>query len=168
MSIIEIIEVFVGGGCILVLIILTFKITRQYERAVIFRFGKSNGLKGPGLFAIIPFVDRMVKVDLRVRQLDVPKQTVITHDNISVDVDAIIYYRVIDACRAIIEVEDYEAAAALIAQTTLRDLLGQIELDTILSDRDSLNKKIQSDLKVITEPWGIHIYIVTIRDVLLH
>ena len=152
---------------ILTLGFFTVKVTRQYERAVVFRFGKLSGVKGPGIFAIMPLVDRIVRVDLRVRQLDVPKQTVITQDNISIDVDAIIYYRVTDASRAIVEVEDYEGASALIAQTTLRDVLGQNELDTILADRDSLNLKIQTALKIITDPWGIQVDIVTIRDVSL-
>lgn len=151
----------------LVLPLLSVRITRQYTRAVIFRFGRLAGIKGPGIFLIIPFVDQIVRVDLRVRQLEVPKQTIITRDNISADVDAIIYYHVTDAAKAIVEVEDYEGATALIAQTMLRDVLGQNELDMILSDRDSLNQKIQSLLEIVTVPWGIHVDIVTIRDIAL-
>jgi regulator of protease activity HflC (stomatin/prohibitin superfamily) len=162
MGLIEIILVFL---VLFALVFLSIKITRQYERAVVFRLGKLIGQRGPGIFPIIFFTDKIVRVDLRVRQLDVPKQTIITKDNISVDVDAIIYYHVTDACQAIIEVEDYGAATALIAQTTLRDVLGQNELDTILSDRDSLNQEIQTEIKNVTTPWGIQVDIVTIRDV---
>jgi regulator of protease activity HflC (stomatin/prohibitin superfamily) len=147
--------------------VLSVKITRQYERAVLFRLGRLKGTRGPGIFVIIPFVDRIVMVDLRLKQLEVPKQTIITKDNISADVDAIIYYHVTDAGKAIVEVEDYEGAAALIAQTMLRDVLGQNELDIALSDRDSLNQKIQTLLETVTVPWGIHVDIVTIRDIAL-
>jgi regulator of protease activity HflC (stomatin/prohibitin superfamily) len=150
---------------IIVVVFLSVKVTRQYERAVIFRLGKLVGQRGPGIFPVFFPTDRIVRVDLRVRQLDVPKQTIITKDNISVDVDAIIYYHVTDACQAIVEVEDYEAATALIAQTTLRDILGQNELDTILSDRDSLNREIHTEIENVTSPWGIKVDIVTIRDV---
>jgi regulator of protease activity HflC (stomatin/prohibitin superfamily) len=155
--------------CLLVIILATraVKVMRQYERAVVFRLGRMIGVKGPGLVLIVPFVDKTVRVDLRVRQLDVPKQTIITQDNISIDVDAIIYYHVSDAGRAINEVEDYEAATALIGQTTLRDVFGQNELDTVLSVRDSLNQKIQANLEKVTASWGIHVDIVTIRDISL-
>jgi len=145
----------------------SLKITRQYERAVVFRFGKLLGEKGPGLFLIIPIVDRIVKVDLRVRELDVPRQTVISSDNVSVDVDAVIYYKVTESTKAIVEVEDYEAATALLAQTTLRDVLGQNELDTILSNRDELNTEIQAILDNMTDPWGIKVVTATMRDVAL-
>lgn len=149
------------------ILISSAKITRQYERAVVFRFGKLLGERGPGLFFIIPIADKIVKVDLRVRELDVPKQTVISCDNVTLDVDAVIYYKVIDATKAIIEVEDFEAATLLLAQTTLRDILGQNELDTILSDRDDLNLRIKEILDSITEPWGMHVVMVTMRDVSL-
>ena len=150
-----------------ILILASIRITRQYGRAVVFRFGRLAGMKGPGLFFIIPVVDQIVRVDLRVRQLDVPKQTIITRDNISVDVDAIIYYHVTDPTRAIVEVEDYQGATALIAQTMLRDVLGQGDLDTILADRETLNQKIQAALEAVTAPWGIQVDIVTIRDISL-
>jgi regulator of protease activity HflC (stomatin/prohibitin superfamily) len=152
---------------VFVFALLSVKIARQYNRAVIFRFGRLTGIKGPGIFLIIPFIDQIVRVDLRVKQLEVPKQTIITRDNISADVDAIIYYHVTDAAQAIVEVEDYEGATALIAQTTLRDVLGQNELDMILAERDSLNQKIQALLEVVTVPWGIHVDIVTLRDIAL-
>ena len=162
MGIIELILLFI---VVVVILSLSFKITRQYERAVIFRLGKLAGQRGPGMFPILFPIDRIVRVDLRVRQLDVPKQTIITKDNISVDVDAIIYYHVTDACQAINEVEDYEAATSLIAQTTLRDVLGQNELDTILSDRESLNQEIHGEIENVTSPWGVNVNLVTIRDV---
>ncbi|GAB6909355.1 conserved hypothetical protein [Desulfosarcina cetonica] len=149
------------------LALASIRITRQYGRAVVFRFGRLAGMKGPGLFFIIPLVDQIVRVDLRVRQLDVPKQTIITRDNISVDVDAIIYYHVTDPIRAIVEIEDYQGATALIAQTMLRDVLGQGDLDTILADREALNQKIQAALEAVTVPWGIQVDIVTIRDIAL-
>lgn len=109
----------------------------------------------------------MVRVDMRVRELDVPKQTIISRDNVTLEVDAVIYYKVISATKAINEVEDYEAATLLLAQTTLRDILGQNELDTILSDRDDLNRKIKEILDSTTEPWGMHVVMVTMRDVSL-
>jgi regulator of protease activity HflC (stomatin/prohibitin superfamily) len=161
------IPLLVGTLVAVVILVLAVKIVRQYERAVIFRFGKLLGEKGPGIFVIIPFVDRLVKVDLRVRELDVPKQTVISSDNVSLDVDAVIYYKVTDSCKAIVEVEDYEAATSLLAQTTLRDILGQNELDTILSKRDELNKEVQEILDAATDPWGMQVVIVTMRDVAL-
>ncbi len=151
----------------LILVLLAVRITRQYDRAVIFRFGRLAGIKGPGIFLIIPFVDQIVRVDLRIRQLDVPKQTIITRDNISADVDAVIYYHVKEATKAIVEVEDYEGATALIAQTMLRDVLGQNDLDMILSDREALNQKIQATLEIMTNPWGITVDVVTIRDIAL-
>jgi regulator of protease activity HflC (stomatin/prohibitin superfamily) len=161
------IPLVVGVIAVVVILALATKIVRQYERAVVFRMGKLLGEKGPGLFVIIPFVDRLVKVDLRVREIDVPKQTVISSDNVSLDVDAVIYYKVTDSCKAIVEVEDYEAATALLAQTTLRDVLGQNELDSILSKRDELNKEVQEILDIATDPWGMQVVIVTMRDVAL-
>ncbi|BBO86485.1 hypothetical protein DSCO28_70510 [Desulfosarcina ovata subsp. sediminis] len=160
-------EIILSVMVIAILVLASIRITRQYGRAVVFRFGRLAGMKGPGLFFIIPAVDQIVRVDLRVRQLDVPKQTIITQDNISVDVDAIIYYHVTDPTRAIVEVEDYQGATALIAQTMLRDVLGQGDLDTILADREALNQKIQVALEAVTAPWGIQVDIVTIRDIAL-
>jgi regulator of protease activity HflC (stomatin/prohibitin superfamily) len=151
----------------LIILSLAIKIVREYERVVIFRMGRLFGAKGPGIFLIIPIVDIPVKVDLRVITIDVPKQTIITRDNVSVDVDAVIYYRVVDPTHAIIRVENYKVATSLLAQTTLRDILGQIDLDDLLSKREELNKKLQAVLDVATEPWGIKITAVTIRDVSL-
>jgi regulator of protease activity HflC (stomatin/prohibitin superfamily) len=150
-------------------IILTqaIKIVREYERVVIFRLGRFSGVKGPGIFVIIPVIDRVKLLDLRVFTIDVAKQVVITKDNVSVEVDAVIYYRVVDPSRAIIQVENYKLATSLLAQTTLRDVLGQIELDDLLSKRDELNKKLQEILDKHTDPWGIKVTAVTLRDVSL-
>jgi regulator of protease activity HflC (stomatin/prohibitin superfamily) len=154
---------------LIVLVILSqaIKIVREYERVVIFRLGRFSGVKGPGIFLIIPFIDRAILLDLRVFTIDVAKQVVITKDNVSVEVDAVIYYRVVDPSRAIIQVENYKMATSLLAQTTLRDVLGQIELDDLLSKRDELNKKLQEILDHHTDPWGIKVTAVTLRDVSL-
>jgi len=143
------------------------KIVREYERVVIFRLGRFSGVKGPGIFLIIPIIDRVILLDLRVFTIDVAKQVVITKDNVSVEVDAVIYYRVVDPSRAVIQVENYKLATSLLAQTTLRDVLGQSELDDLLSKRDELNKKLQEILDKHTDPWGIKVTAVTLRDVSL-
>ncbi len=143
------------------------KIVREYERVVIFRLGRFSGVKGPGIFFIIPIVDRAMKLDLRVFTIDVAKQVVITRDNVSVEVDAVIYYRVVDPARAIIQVNNYNLATSLLAQTTLRDVLGQIELDDLLAKREELNKRLQEILDRHTDPWGIKVTAVTLRDVAL-
>ena len=144
------------------------KIVREYERVVIFRLGRFSGVKGPGIFFIIPIIDRVILLDLRVFTIDVAKQVVITKDNVSVEVDAVIYYRVTEPEKAVIQVENYKLATSLLAQTTLRDVLGQIELDDLLSKRDELNKKLQEILDRHTDPWGIKVAAVTLRDVSLH
>ncbi len=143
------------------------RIVREYERVVIFRLGRFSGVKGPGIFFIIPSIDRVRQLDLRVVTIDVAKQVVITRDNVSVNVDAVIYYRVVDPAKAVIQVENYKMATSLLAQTTLRDVLGQIELDDLLSKRDELNKKLQEILDQHTDPWGIKVVAVTLRDVSL-
>jgi len=143
------------------------KIVREYERVVIFRLGRFSGVKGPGIFFIIPIIDRVILLDLRVFTIDVAKQVVITKDNVSVEVDAVIYYRVTEPEKAVIQVENYKLATSLLAQTTLRDVLGQIELDDLLSKRDELNKKLQEILDRHTDPWGIKVTAVTLRDVAL-
>lgn len=156
-------------GLLVAFIILSqaIKIVREYERVVIFRLGRFSGVKGPGIFLIIPIIDRVILLDLRVFTIDVAKQVVITRDNVSVEVDAVIYYRVVDPSLAIIKVENYRIATSLLAQTTLRDVLGQIELDDLLSKRDELNKKLQVILDQHTDPWGIKVAAVTLRDVSL-
>ena len=154
---------------VIALIILSqaIKIVREYERVVVFRLGRFSGVKGPGIFFIIPIIDRVMLLDLRVFTIDVAKQVVITKDNVSVEVDAVIYYRVVDPSKAVIQVENYRLATSLLAQTTLRDVLGQIDLDDLLSKRDELNKKLQAILDQHTDPWGVKVTAVTLRDVSL-
>jgi regulator of protease activity HflC (stomatin/prohibitin superfamily) len=146
---------------------LAVKIVQEYERGVIFRLGRLQGAKGPGLFVILPIVDRMVKMDLRVFTLDVPSQEIITRDNVTVKVDAVIYFRVVNPEDAVVKVENYFRATALIAQTTLRSTIGQSELDTLLSHRDEINQRLQIAIDEATEPWGIKVAMVEVRDVLL-
>lgn len=152
---------------ILVIFILSkaIKIVNEYERVVIFRLGRLSGIKGPGLFLIIPIIDTVVKVDLRVVTIDVPKQNVITKDNVTVDVDAVVYYKVVEPSSAVNEVENYKYATSTLSQTTLRDVIGEIELDELLSNREEINKNIQEMLDVSTDPWGIKVTGVTLRDV---
>jgi len=161
------INFLIGLVVVILLLSQSVKIIREYERVVIFRLGRFSGVKGPGLFLIIPIIDKVMLIDLRVVTIDVQKQVVITKDNVSVDVDAVIYYRVVDPGRAVIAVENYRLAASLLAQTTLRDVLGQIELDDLLSKREDLNKRLQEILDRHTDPWGIKVTAVTLRDVSL-
>src|ERR687897_1240418 len=163
----ELIGVIIALIILAIIVISAIRIIREYERAVIFRLGRLIGAKGPGLIFLIPFVDKAVKVDLRVVTLDVPKQKIITLDNVTVDVDAVIYLRVNEPTNAVIKVNDYIVASSLLAQTTLRDLIGQIPFDDILSRRDELNKKIQEILDAATDPWGVKVISVNIRDVSL-
>lgn len=143
------------------------KIVKEYERAVIFRLGRLLGAKGPGIFFIIPFVDTLRKVDLRILTFDVPRQMVITKDNVTVQVDAVVYYRVFDPIKAIIQVENYMLSTNLLAQTTLRDILGQVQLDDLLTKREELNQRLQSALDIPTDAWGIKVTAVVIKDVIL-
>lgn len=142
-------------------------IIKEYERVVIFRLGRLNGVKGPGLFFTMPFFDRTEKIDMRTVTIDVPKQDVITKDNVTITVDAIVYYKVVDPEMAINEVEDYQYATAMLSQTTLRDVLGQMELDEVLTQREKINTDLQQLLDRDTDPWGIRVTSVTIRDVSL-
>ncbi len=151
----------------LMLLASAIKIMAEYQRIVIFRLGRLLGIKGPGLVFIVPIIDRAVKLDLRTRVIDVPKQRVITKDNVTVDVDAVVYFRVTDPQKAIVEVQRYDVATSLLAQTTLRDILGQQSLDELLSKREELNKSLQTILDQGTDPWGIKVSAVTIRDVAL-
>jgi len=156
---------FILAAIILWIFSSAIKVVREYERGVVFRLGRFVGAKGPGLFFVIPIADRFVKIDLRVVAIDIPKQRVITKDNVSVDVDAAVYYRVFDPAKAVIQVEDYVQATNLLAQTTLRDVLGQVELDDLLTKRDGLSKKIGEILDTYTDPWGIKVSTVAIKDV---
>ena len=150
---------------ILVLIPLTIRVVTEYERGVVFRLGRVIGAKGPGFFLLIPFIDRMVKVDLRVVTMDVPPQDVITKDNVTVRVDAVVYFRVVDPQASVVRVLDHIRATSLISQTTLRNVLGQSELDELLAQRDVLNQKLQKIIDEQTEPWGVKVSMVEIKQV---
>ncbi|HWV98094.1 MAG TPA: slipin family protein [Candidatus Acidoferrum sp.] len=143
------------------------RILREYERGVIFRLGKLLGAKGPGLILLIPVVDRMVKMDLRVVTIDVAKQEIMTRDNVPATVDAVVYFRVVDPVAAVVKVENYWKATSLIAQTTLRSVLGQAPLDDLLSQRDVINQKLQEIIDRQTEPWGVKVTAVEVKDVSL-
>src|SRR5215469_16224049 len=143
------------------------RILREYERGVIFRLGKLLGAKGPGVIFLWPVVDRMVKMDLRVVTIDVAKQEVMTRDNVPVTVDAVVYFRVIDPTSAVVKVENFWKATSLIAQTTLRSVLGQAPLDDLLSQREAINQKLQEIIDRQTEPWGIKVTAVEVKDVSL-
>lgn len=143
------------------------KILREYERAVVFRLGKFQKTKGPGLIILIPFIDKIERVDLRVLTINVDKQEVITKDNVTVNVDAITFFRVMDAEQAVIQVEQYIQATSMLAQTTLRSIVGQIELDELLANREKVNKNIQEIIDRQTDPWGIKVVSVEVRDVVL-
>ena len=144
-----------------------FRILREYQRGVIFRLGKLIGAKGPGLIVLIPYVDRMVRMDLRVVTIDVDKQEVMTRDNVPATVDAVVYFRVVDPVAAVVKVENFYKATALIAQTTLRSVLGQAELDELLSRRDKINHTLQEIIDRQTDPWGVKVVAVEVRDVVL-
>jgi len=151
----------------IVLIVLwsMIRILREYERGVVFRLGRIIGVKGPGLVILLPFIDKMVKVSLRIIAMDVPPQDVITKDNVSVKVNAVVYFRVMDPAKAVIEVEDYLYATSQIAQTTLRSVLGEVELDDLLSQREQLNHRLQQIIDLQTDPWGIKVSAVEIKHV---
>ncbi|HXN91753.1 MAG TPA: slipin family protein [Candidatus Sulfotelmatobacter sp.] len=151
---------------ILVALFSSLRIAAEYERGVVFRLGRLIGLKGPGLFFIIPFgIDRLVKIDLRVITLEVPPQEVITKDNVTAKVNAVIYFQVVDARKAVVQVLNYINASSQIAQTTLRAVLGQSTLDELLAERDRINQTLQKIIDEQTEPWGIKVSVVEIKDV---
>jgi regulator of protease activity HflC (stomatin/prohibitin superfamily) len=160
-----------GAGVLVLIIIGLFilanavRILREYERGVIFRLGRLMGARGPGLIFLIPIVDRMVRVSLRVVTMDVPAQDVITRDNVSVKVNAVIYFRVMDSNKAIVEVEDFLYATSMISQTTLRSVLGQVELDDLLAKREKINEQLAKIIDDQTEPWGIKVSVVEVKNV---
>jgi regulator of protease activity HflC (stomatin/prohibitin superfamily) len=141
------------------------RVLREYERGVIFRLGRLVRAKGPGLILIIPIIDRMVKVSLRTVAMDVPPQDIITKDNVSVKVNAVVYFRVLEAGKAIVEVQDYLYATSQLAQTTLRSILGQFELDELLSEREKINERLQTILDKHTDPWGIKVSLVEVKHI---
>jgi regulator of protease activity HflC (stomatin/prohibitin superfamily) len=170
------IQHLIGGGLAIIIPILVvglfilssaIKVLREYERGVIFRLGKLQGAKGPGVIFLVPIMDKMVRMDLRVVTIDVPKQEIMTRDNVPATVDAVIYFRVVDPNAAVVKVENYWKATSLIAQTTLRSVLGQSALDELLSQRDVINQKLQEIIDKQTEPWGIKVTSVETREVSL-
>src|SRR5437660_10787934 len=154
---------------VLAIIILpqAIRILREYERGVIFRLGKLVGTKGPGLIFLIPIVDRMVRMDLRVVTISVSRQEMMTRDNVPVTVDAVVYFRVVDAEAAVVKVESFLKATSLMSQTTLRSVIGQSELDELLSHREKINEKLQEIVDRQTDPWGIKVTAVEVKDVVL-
>ncbi|HUZ08217.1 MAG TPA: SPFH domain-containing protein, partial [Candidatus Paceibacterota bacterium] len=173
---IQAIQHLIGGGLAIIIPLIVVglfilssavKILREYERGVIFRLGKLQGAKGPGMIFLIPVMDKMVRMDMRVVTIDVPKQEIMTKDNVPATVDAVIYFRVIDPNAAVVKVENFWKATSLIAQTTLRSVLGQSALDELLAQRDVINQKLQEIIDRQTEPWGIKVTSVEIKDVSL-
>ena len=160
-----IIPIAIAAFIVLIIISASVKIVAEYERGVIFRLGRLLGAKGPGLFLIIPFVDRMVKVDLRIITMDVPSQDVITRDTVTVRVNAVVYFRVVDPESSVVKVLDHIKATSQISQTTLRNVLGQSELDELLTDREKLNQELQGIIDEHTDPWGVKVSTVEIKDV---
>ena len=150
---------------LIIILSMSIKVVNEYERGVIFRLGRLMGAKGPGFFMLIPFIDRMVKTDLRVVTMDVPSQDVITRDNVTVRVNAVVYFRVINPEASVVKVINHIQATSQISQTTLRNVLGQHELDELLSQREKLNQTLQSIIDEQTDPWGVKVSIVEIKDV---
>ena len=168
-------DLFSSGGLVLLtllallVVILTaaIKILPEWERGVVLRLGRLSSVKGPGLILIIPFIDRIIRISTRVVTLDVPAQRVITLDNVTVEVDAVVFYRVVDPARSVVAVEDFRRASFFVTQTTLRNVIGQSELDEILAHRERVNEKLQKIIDEATEPWGIKVGAVEVRDVRL-
>src|SRR5215204_5043746 len=159
--VVVIIVIFIAG-----ILISAIKVVKEYERGVIFRLGRvRGGPKGPGLFILLPFIDRMVKVDLRIVTLDVPPQDIITRDNVPARVNAVVYFRVIDPNKSVLEVENYVLATSQISQTTLRSVLGQKDLDNLLINREEINEELQKIIDEQTDPWGIKVSVVEVKDV---
>jgi regulator of protease activity HflC (stomatin/prohibitin superfamily) len=163
-------EILSGGFMFIIFLVVVFlflsiKILNEYERGVIFRLGRIIGAKGPGLIILFPIVDRMVRIDMRTVTLDVPPQDVISRDNVTIKVNAVVYFRVIEPNRAVVEVENYLLATSKLAQTTLRSVLGQVELDELLSSRESINHRLQEILDSQTEPWGVKVSNVEVKQI---
>ena len=158
--------IILAAALFIVLVLASMiRIVREYERGVIFRLGRLLGAKGPGIFILIPFIDQMVRVSLRVITLDIPPQEVITKDNVTAQVNAVVFFRVLDPAKSVVEVEDFFQATNQISQTTLRSVLGQAEFDDLLAERDHLNKQLQEIIDENTDPWGIKVKSVEIKDV---
>jgi regulator of protease activity HflC (stomatin/prohibitin superfamily) len=157
----------IGAAVLLLLVILVsaVKIVPEYERGVIFRLGRVIDAKGPGLFVIIPIVDRMVRVNLQTVTMDIPPQDVITRDNVTVRVNAVTYFNVVDPVKATVVIQDYVLGTSQLAQTTLRSILGQVSLDDLLENRDEINQRLQSIIDDVTDPWGVKVTLVEVKDV---
>jgi regulator of protease activity HflC (stomatin/prohibitin superfamily) len=164
-KIVRIILLGLGGILLIPLLPFSVRIVSEYERGVIFRLGRLLGAKGPGLFILIPIVDRMQKIDLRTITLDVPSQEAITRDNVTVKVNAVIYFRVVEPTLAVVRILDYVRATSQIAQTTLRSVLGQSDLDELLGQREQINQRLQQIIDEQTEPWGVKVSAVEVKDV---
>lgn len=171
MALLPSLDVMIGVAAVVIIVFVilssSLKIVKEYERAVVFRLGRLIGAKGPGLFFRIPGVDSFRVVDQRVVTFDVPNQQIITKDNITVDVDAVVYYRVFEPIKAVISVANYMNATNLLGQTALRDTIGQVELDDLLTKREDLGKRLTEILDIQTDPWGIKVTSVAIKDVAL-
>ncbi len=150
---------------VVALLSAAIKVVPEYERGVIFRLGRIQGAKGPGLFLIIPIIDRMVRVNLRTQTYDVPPQDVITEDNVTVHVNAVAYFNVVDPNRSVLAIDDYRFGTQQVAQTTLRSILGQTTLDDLLTKRDEVNQRLQQIIDDVTNPWGVKVTIVEVKDV---
>src|SRR4051812_5337257 len=162
---------FISGGFLFILLLLivffvmSFKVLNEYERGVVFRLGRIIGAKGPGLIILIPVIDRMLRVDMRTITLDIPPQDAISRDNVTIKVNAVVYFRVVDPNRAVVEVENYLLATSKLAQTTLRSVLGQVELDELLASRDAINHRLQEILDTQTAPWGVKVSNVEVKQI---
>lgn len=162
---------FISGGFMffllmgVVFLFMAVKVLNEYERGVIFRLGRIIGAKGPGLIILIPVIDKMARIDMRTVTMDVPPQDVITRDNVTIKVNAVVYFRVLEPNRAVVEVENYLLATSKLAQTTLRSILGQVELDELLASRDEINHKLQTILDQQTEPWGVKVSNVEVKQI---
>jgi regulator of protease activity HflC (stomatin/prohibitin superfamily) len=163
----EIVSTFAAVVIIFLIFVLSsaIRILKEYERAVVFRLGRLIGAKGPGLIILIPVIDRMVRVSLRTIVMDVPPQDIITKDNVSLKVNAVVYFRVVQAAKVVVEVEDFYSATSQISQTTLRSIIGQSTLDELLSEREKINKELQQIIDEQTEPWGIKVTVVEVKQV---
>jgi regulator of protease activity HflC (stomatin/prohibitin superfamily) len=159
------IGVLAAVGLALVIFVSAIRIVKEYERGVIFRLGRVIGAKGPGLFFIIPVVDRMVKVNLQTVTMDIPPQDIITRDNVTVRVNAVTYFNVVEPVRATVAIQDYRFGTSQVAQTTLRSVIGQVDLDELLVNRDEINQRLQQIIDDLTDPWGVKVTLVEVKDV---
>jgi regulator of protease activity HflC (stomatin/prohibitin superfamily) len=158
-------EILVLLGIIVFVLATSLRVLNEYERGVVFRLGRVTGPKGPGVIFLIPALDKMVRVDLRTITLDVPPQDIISRDNVTIKVNAVIYFKVINPVQAVVDVENYLLATSKLSQTTLRSVVGQVDLDTLLSSRDSVNHKLQAILETQTAPWGVKVSNVEVKQV---